>query len=132
MAKTNNSKLAILVEINAKSYAINEDENPVNVANFRPIRLAINAAGIDALATPNIIIVIGSVANEGSSIISVAKIAPVKTITGEADMANGCAINNSHILRGNLINRASNNVVINNSARVIKMFENINTPSIVG
>ena len=53
------------------------------------------------------------------------KIAPIKTITGEADIAKGCATNSNHIFRGKLINFDKNNGVTNKIPSVIIICENI-------
>ena len=100
----------------------------MKVANFRPFFLAINAAGIEVLAIPKIIMVIGKVAREGSLAMLVDNIAPIKTIIGDADIANGCAINNSQIFRGNLMYLANTKVVKTKSIRAKTILENIKRP----
>jgi len=49
----------------------------------------------------------------------------MKTITGEEDIAKGCAINNNQILRGKFIYRDRMNVVMTNSTKVMIIFSNI-------
>lgn len=84
---------------------MNDITKPAIAANFRPLILASNAAGIEVQATPNIITVIGKVAIEGSSTILVDKIPPINTITGEAAITRGCDTNNSQMFLGKVKTR---------------------------
>ena len=65
LARENRSNRANLVAEIASKPAIKRQPIPVNAANLRPFFLAIIAAGIEPAATPNIIKLIGNVANEG-------------------------------------------------------------------
>ena len=116
--KVNNSKWATFIAIMAKKDAINKLPNPVKTANFRPLLLAMIDAGIEPAATPKIINVIGSVAKDGLSVISLATIPPINTIIGAEHIIRGCAINNRLMFGGKLNLRVKNKAVIIISTKV--------------
>jgi hypothetical protein len=69
--------------------------------------------------------VIGKVAIEGSLAMLVESIPPINTITGEADITSGCAINNNQIFLGKTNTRDNTKALNANNAIVMIIFEYI-------
>jgi hypothetical protein len=87
--------------------------------------LASIAAGIAPQATPKIITVTGRVARDGSLAMLVDNIPPMKTMTGDAAITKGWAINNSQIFFGKVKFRDNKKALAINKAKVIKILDNI-------